>query len=120
MLTNKHVDESRGDTLFYDAQCPICSAEVQRLQTQLHTDLYCVDIHQAELSLIEKERLFSQLHLRRADGTWLVGLEANVAAWQHTRWRPFANILLWPGVRWFAELGYWLWLRWYQKQRAST
>lgn len=119
MLTNKYVDESRLDTLFYDGQCPICSTEIQRLQTQLNTNLNCVDIHQVEAGLIEKERLFSQLHLRRADGTWLVGLEANVVAWQHTRWRSFAGILLWPGVRWFAELGYRLWLRWYKKQRTS-
>ncbi len=106
MLTNKHIEKSTMDTLFYDGHCPICSAEIHRLQKKLDTNLNCVDIHQAEVSLIEKERLFSQLHLRRADGTWLVGLEANVAAWQHTRWRSFANILLWPGVRWVAELSY--------------
>lgn len=118
MQTNNSVTANSADTLFYDGQCPICSAEIHRLQSQLDSELNCIDIHQVQDTPVDRERLFSELHLRRADGSWLVGLEANVAAWQHTRWRGLAKVLLWPGVRWFAELGYRLWLRWYQKQRA--
>jgi predicted DCC family thiol-disulfide oxidoreductase YuxK len=107
------------DTLFYDGECPICNAEISKLEAQIDGDLVCVDIHSAVSTPIDKQELFSQLHLLRADGKLLVGLEANVAAWQHTKWRAVANILLWPVIRWFAELGYKAWLFWYQRQRAK-
>lgn len=106
------------DTLFYDGQCPVCTAEVNRLEGQLDGDLVCVDIHSATSTPMDRQTLFSQLHLRKADGSMLVGLEANVAAWQHTKWRKLAGVLLWPGIRWFAELAYRGWLVWYQRQRA--
>jgi predicted DCC family thiol-disulfide oxidoreductase YuxK len=107
------------DTLFYDGECPICNAEISRLKTHVNDDLVCVDIHSATSTPTDKQAMFSQLHLLTADGNLLVGLEANVAAWQHTKWRRVANILLWPVVRWFAELGYQGWLLWYQRQRAK-
>ncbi|NND83343.1 MAG: DUF393 domain-containing protein [Gammaproteobacteria bacterium] len=119
MHANNSTATKSADTLYFDGQCPICSAEIGRLQSQLDTDLTCVDIHDLDTTPIERERLFSELHLQKADGTWLVGLQANVAAWQHTRWRSLAQILLWPGVRWVADMGYRLWLRWYQAQRAA-
>lgn len=107
------------DTLFYDGQCPICRAEVTRLEAHVDDAIVCVDIHTAASIPLDKQALFSQLHLLKADGTLLVGLEANVAAWQHTKWRGLANVLLWPVIRWFAELGYQAWLLWYQRQRAK-
>jgi predicted DCC family thiol-disulfide oxidoreductase YuxK len=107
------------DVLYYDGQCPICTAEVDRLNAQIDDGMECIDIHSAAEIPLDKETLFSQLHLQKSDGTLLVGLEANVAAWQHTKWRGLANILLWPVVRQFAELGYRCWLLWYQRQRAK-
>jgi predicted DCC family thiol-disulfide oxidoreductase YuxK len=107
------------DTLFYDGECPICNAEITKLEAQIDDNLVCVDIHSATITPVDKPALFSQLHLLRADGELLVGLEANVAAWQHTKWAGVANILLWPVIRWFAELGYKAWLFWYQRQRAK-
>lgn len=107
------------DTLFYDGQCPICNAEVARLEAHVDDNLVCVDIHSEANVPIDRQALFSQLHLLKADGELLVGLEANVAAWQHTKWRVLASILLWPVIRWFAELAYRGWLIWYQRQRAK-
>jgi predicted DCC family thiol-disulfide oxidoreductase YuxK len=113
------INSKPQDTLFYDGQCPICCTEVKRLEAQVDEDLVCVDIHSASNTPLDKQALFSQLHLLKGDGQLLVGLEANVAAWQHTRWRSFANILLWPVIRWFAEVAYRGWLVWYQRQRAK-
>ncbi len=113
------IDRKQKDTLFYDGQCPICNAEVTRLEAQSDDALVCVDINVATHVPADKHALFSQLHLLKADGTLLLGLEANVAAWQHTRWRSVAKVLLWPVVRWLSELAYQLWLLWYQRQRAK-
>lgn len=113
------INSKPKDTLFYDGQCPICSAEIKRLKAQVDEALVCVDIHSATSTPLDKQQLFSQLHLLRADGKLLVGLEANVAAWQHTKWRGLASLLLWPVIRWFSELGYQGWLLWYQRQRAK-
>jgi len=107
------------DTLFYDGQCPICNAEIARLEAHVDDNLVCVDIHSEASVPIDRQALFSQLHLLKADGELLVGLEANVAAWQHTKWRVLASILLWPVIRWFAKLAYRGWLIWYQRQRAK-
>jgi len=113
------INSKPKDTLFYDGQCPICNAEIARLEAHLDDNLVCVDIHSEASAPVDKSALFSQLHLLKADGELLVGLEANVVAWQHTKWRVLASILLWPVIRWFAELAYRAWLIWYQRQRAT-
>ena len=59
----------------------------------------------------------SELHMQTEDGKWVVGLEANVRAWQHTRYGNAASLMLHPALRWAAELGYRSWLVWYQWMR---
>ena len=57
-----------------------------------------------------------------ANGEWLKGLEANVRAWQHTRYSKAANLLLHPMFRWKAELAYQTWLtycQWARKRRDA-
>ena len=91
----------KNDQLFYDGQCPLCVAEMDKLRTLADGGLDLVDIHTTdeELDLPEREALLGTLHLRRKEGGFLVGMDANVAAWQHTRygwlWRP----LRWPLIR---------------------
>ena len=104
----------KNDELFYDGQCPLCVAEMDKLRTLADGGLDLVDIHTAdeELDLPERETLLGTLHLRRKEGGFLVGMDANVAAWQHTRygwlWRP----LRWPLIRQFADACYRPWARW--------
>ena len=104
----------KNDELFYDGQCPLCVAEMDKLRTLADGGLDRVDIHTAdeELDLPERETLLGTLHLRRKEGGFLVGMDANVAAWQHTRygwlWRP----LRWPLIRQFADACYRPWARW--------
>jgi predicted DCC family thiol-disulfide oxidoreductase YuxK len=59
----------------------------------------------------------SELHLKTEDGQWVKGLEANVRAWEHTRYGSVVGLLLHPALRWLAELGYRMWLLWYQWAR---
>ena len=103
------------DKLFYDDHCPVCTKEMDKLRKYHDENLELVAI--STLAPAQQKRLLSQLHIQTSAGRWVTGLEANVLAWQHTRFRSIANILLCPGVRWIAELGYRLWLNWYQWQR---
>lgn len=65
-----------------------------------------------EVGLPDKDKLLRTLHYKNANGTLLTGLDANVAAWQHTarasRWR----LLELPLIRPVARLCYALWARW--------
>lgn len=66
----------------------------------------------ADAPAIEKDRLLRTLHLRRADGSWLTGADANVAAWEGTRHGRALAFLRWPLIRYPVDLGYALWARW--------
>lgn len=101
------------DTLFYDGQCPLCQKEMARLARSKDKKLTLVDIHALTDfdGLPSREALLRDLHLRRG-GAFLIGIDANVAAWQHTRYGVFWRWLRWPGVRPFAEFGYRRWAAW--------
>ena len=57
-----------------------------------------VDIHQVnDNDLPSKDSLLKRLHLRKADGEWLVGLDANVYACSLTPYGILFKILrVWP------------------------
>lgn len=101
------------DTLYYDGQCPLCSLEMEKLKRHAGTKLQLMDIHslQDNPELPTKQLLLSTLHLKRADGKLLTGLDANVAAWQYTRFGAFYRWLRWPLVRTIAD---WFYARWAQ------
>ena len=100
--------------LYYDGACPLCTAEMDRLGELAGDGLQLADIHELPESeaLPERETLLEVLHYRTAEGEWVTGLEANVAAWQHTRWGWAWRLLLLPGVRQVAGWCYGLWARW--------
>jgi predicted DCC family thiol-disulfide oxidoreductase YuxK len=58
------------------------------------------------------DELLRTLHLQRADGTWLTGADANVAAWEDTRRGRLLRVLRWPLLRPFVDLGYRVWAFW--------
>jgi len=74
------------ETLYYDGACPLCSREMKHLAKLKRDSLDLVDIHQTDITqdMPSKEDLLLNLHLKRGD-EWVVGADANVAAWQHTR-----------------------------------
>ena len=105
----------RKDVLYYDDNCPICRAETARLEKHHDDGIELVPI--SSLPVEDQSALRSELHLKTKDGEWVKGLEANVRAWQHTRYGNLANLLLHPAFHWLAELGYQIWLLWYQRTR---
>ena len=101
---------SDTDTLFYDGNCPMCRREVAWLKRLSGPGLSFSDIHSVEDSTLpSREELLRSLHLRRADGTMVRGLEANVAMWQHTRFGLPWRLLLLPGIRVIAHWLYGIW-----------
>ncbi len=104
-------DKVSADTLYYDGACPLCTAEMARLGKLCDDGLDLRDIHTMtpDPDLPDREKLLRNLHLRRADGRILTGIDANVAAWQHTRLGFLWRWLRWPLVRPIADAAYRLW-----------
>ena len=102
-----------SETLYYDGQCPLCSAEMDKLKQHADSKLEFVDIHSmtGEDSLPSKQILLGNLHLKQDSGSFLIGLEANVAAWQHTRFGIFFRWLRWPVLRSIADSVYNHWAK---------
>ncbi|WP_087017424.1 thiol-disulfide oxidoreductase DCC family protein [Thaumasiovibrio subtropicus] len=96
-------------TLFYDGYCPLCVAEMNQLRA-LTRDIVCEDIHQTDFHLkypkIDKEAANRILHAITVDGELLLGVDANIAAWQVAGKKPWLKVLRWPGIRHVADKGY--------------
>lgn len=102
------------DTLYYDGQCPLCNAEIERLREVRGDALRVADIHEStpEGDAPDRETLLKTLHLRRADGSWLTGADANVAAWEGTRQGKWLRVLRWAPLRPLVDAVYALWASW--------
>lgn len=88
--------------LYYDGRCPLCAREMAFLRKFKNPDLILVDIHQLlQLNGEEQEQMLRNLHLQMPDGKWLLGVEANVAAWSFT---PIG--FLWKPLRWKIWSGF--------------
>ncbi len=98
------------DTLYYDGQCPLCVKEMDRLRRLKGPDLSLCDIHELD-DRPDRDTLLRVLHLER-DGEFLTGVDANVAAWQHTRFGWLWRWMTWPLLRPFVERAYDRWARW--------
>ena len=110
------------DTLYYDGRCPLCAAEIEALRDIRGERLSLVDIHSTRIPgaatdagdapAPSRDELLRTLHLRRADGSWLTGADANVTAWAGTRRGGALRVLRWPVIRHAVDLVYALWARW--------
>ena len=101
--------------LFYDAQCPLCSREIEALRRRLQRPLELVNIHdmEPEDGVPDSETLMRILHYQSAEGRWQLGLDATVSAWRHTRYGVLFGWLRWPLVRPVADRVY---RRWAEKR----
>ena len=101
-----------NETLYYDGMCPVCAREMKHLAKRKRDRLDLVDIHQIDITneMPSKEALLLNLHLKRGD-EWLVGANANVAAWQHTLFGVLWAWLRWPVVKQFVDPVYAFWAK---------
>lgn len=115
MLTMTKTLKSTQDTLYFDGACPLCSAEIGKLKACASETLVLQDIHelpdQSEQSdSPSKKELLDRLHIRSESGEWITGIDANVRAWQHTRYARISRVLTWPVIRIFSSAAYEFWL----------
>lgn len=109
----------KKDTLYYDGQCPLCSLEMGHLRKKANESLELVDIHTAKDLPVDKASCLKQLHLKTSNGL-VVGIDANVAAWQHTSIGWLWRFLQWPVVKPIATKVYSLWaIKRYEKRYGS-
>lgn len=134
MQQQQDPSQTAGDTLYYDGACPLCSKEINKLKSLDRGNLRCVDLnddnyrsegHRSATSEIleksddstppqpSKEAMMRRLHLQTEDGTWLVGLKANIYAWRNTRYAKLWQILALPVIFPVANAAYefWAWQR---------
>lgn len=117
---NKNTQPSLKDKLYYDSDCPICSAEMDKLCQLKNDDLELIPIKEMHAdSVTDPNKLYDELHIQTKDGNWLTGYDANIYAWQQTKYKPVAILLVKPPLRWFGKIGYKFWLVWYQWQRRK-
>lgn len=111
--------KTKKDTLYYDSDCPICSAEMAKLERLKTDNLTLQPIKHADVSEIKRADLYRELHVETADGQNLRGYDANIYAWQQTRYRRIATWFRYPPLSWLGKLGYTIWLRYYQRRRKQ-
>ena len=115
--------QSKFDQLFYDGGCPLCQREISALKRLSDSQLRFTDLltlpAQETAQHPARDTLMRSLHLRSADGHWLVGIDATVQAWSHTAvgflWRP----LRWPILGAVADRVYSLWARRRYQRRSA-
>lgn len=75
--------------------------------------LELVDIHSSDVvrTPAEKSDMLKTLHYATANGELLTGIDANVAAWQHTRLGFLWRWLHWPLIYPLATRCYNFWAR---------
>jgi len=97
-------------SFYYDGNCLLCSKEISVLKRLSNDGIDFVNIHQVnDKELPSKDNLLKRLHLRKSDGEWLVGLDANVYAWSLTPYGILFKILrIWP-IRSIADVIYNRW-----------
>ena len=87
--------------------------EMTRLEQLKSDDLQLADIHELEdPSLPDKDTLLRNLHLRTANGEILIGVDANVAAWDFTPRGRWFHWLRWPLLRPVTDRVYRYWAEW--------
>jgi predicted DCC family thiol-disulfide oxidoreductase YuxK len=88
-------------TVFYDASCPLCADEIHMLKSRDDSDkLVLVDC-----STLESPEFMRRLHVRDADGLWLVGVDAFRAIYSAVGLKTlgFLWLLLRPIYPWIAR-----------------
>lgn len=112
------MPESKKDTLYYDSDCPICSAEMAKLDRVKAESLELVAIKNANIDPDKKEAFYKELHLQKSTGEMIYGYEANLYAWSKTKYHRLAKAFSMPPLSWMGKLGYAIWLKYYHFRKS--
>jgi predicted DCC family thiol-disulfide oxidoreductase YuxK len=101
-----------GIKVYYDGLCHLCSREIDHYRTQRGSEsIEFVDITAPGFDPgsegLDPIRVHQAMHVRRADGTLAVGVDAFITLWEWMpRYRLAARLSRGPGPRFFLRLGY--------------
>lgn len=98
-------------TLFYDARCPLCSAEIDQLKRyDTQRQLMFEDINDKDFCgrfpHIDRRKADEILHGQLSTGEMLYGLDVTCLAWRTVGRHRWLAVLRWPVIRWPADLFY--------------
>ena len=99
--------------VFYDASCAICAQEMQQFKRcDQHNQLQLIDCSSPRFSLAQyhianmtQTRMMSEMHVQRADGSWLKGAAAVEFLYRLMGFTRIAN--LWQR-RWIQRCYPWI------------
>jgi len=99
--------------IFFDGNCPLCSAEMRQLKARDPDDrIELVDLNadnfSSRFSYIDKDYANTILHGETASGQVLLGLDVTSKAWALTGTRPWVQVLRLPLIKPIAD---WCYLR---------
>ena len=98
-------------TVFYDAQCPLCSAEVNQLRSYdneqkiVFEDIHAPDFIQ-RYPYIDQLAANRILHGQLSNGEIIYGLDVTYQAWRTVGKHRWLAILRWPGIKLLADIAY--------------
>jgi len=116
------TSSSNNDIVYYDGNCPLCTAEVCKLSRYSKGKIDLQNIHALEntFGLPSKDVLLARLHVKTESGDWLVGIDANIRAWHHTQFAGLWRVLGWPVMRIFSAAAYEGWLKWREYRNSRS
>lgn len=99
--------------IFYDGNCPLCSAEMRQLKARDPNNLIALeDLNASDFSErfshIDKDYANTILHGETAKGEVLLGLDVTCKAWALTGTRAWIQLLRLPVIKTVAD---WTYLR---------
>jgi len=98
-------------TIFYDSHCPLCAAEIKMLLSfDTSKKLRLEDLHADDFSEryphIDPIYADKILHGQLENGQIIKGLDVTCMAWQLVGKHKWMQVLRWPVIRIFTNVGY--------------
>lgn len=127
LTKSQTTNDQRGDRfeVFFDGECPLCKREidmVRRMDKQ--GKLILTDIADPGFKPpgLELDTLMREIHGRRSDGSFVIGVEVFREIYSRVGYRPLVAPTRWPIVRHVLNLGYWGFAKlryWHAMHRAK-
>ena len=97
--------------VFYDGECPLCRKEIEMIRGKDKRNRLCltdISVDGFHLEGYSNETLMREIHGRRADGSFVKGVEVFREIYDRIGFSSFVSPTRLPIVRHLLDLGYWL------------
>lgn len=104
--------EAPRTAIFFDGECHLCTREIDHYRNARGADrLQFIDISDPHFDAgrwnLDRRQVRKHMHVRRADGSVAVGVEAFASIWDTLpNWRPLGRFIRLPGLNLLARAGY--------------